>query len=55
MLEGIEVTGERGGQFRSINAQRRSGTLVNVVSADEIGALPDQNVAEAVQRLQLAG
>ena len=51
VLEGIEVTGERGGQFGSMNAQRLSSTLVNVVSADEIGSLPDQNVAEAVQRL----
>jgi TonB-dependent receptor len=51
VLGGVEVTGERGGQFKSMNAQRRSHTLINVVSADEIGALPDQNVAEAVQRL----
>ncbi|HEX3159471.1 MAG TPA: TonB-dependent receptor [Gemmatimonadaceae bacterium] len=51
VLDGIEVTGERGGQFKSMNSQRQSQTLINVVSADEIGSLPDQNVAEAVQRL----
>ena len=51
MLSGITVEGERGGQLRAINAQRRSSTVVNAVSADEIGSLPDQNVAEAVQRV----
>ena len=37
MLSGITVEGERGGQLRAINAQRRSSTVVNAVSADEIG------------------
>ena len=51
VLPGIEVVGERGGQLRSIHEQRMSPTLVNVISADEIGILPEQNVAEAVQRV----
>jgi TonB-dependent receptor len=51
MLAGVKVEGERGGQLSAINQQRRSPTVVNVVSADEIGSLPDQNVAEAVQRV----
>ncbi|MDQ8161081.1 MAG: TonB-dependent receptor [Gemmatimonadota bacterium] len=50
-LEGITVTGERGGQLRSADQKRRSVTVSDVVSADEIGLLPDQNVAEAVQRV----
>jgi TonB-dependent receptor len=54
MLNGLAVVGERAGQIRSINQQRNAGTIVNVVSADEIGQLPDQNVAEAVQRLSAA-
>ena len=51
MLSGVRVEGERAGQIRSVNQQRLSETLVNAVSADDIGALPDQNVAEAVQRM----
>ena len=50
-LAGITVTGERGGQLRSADEKRRSATVSDVVSADEIGLLPDQNVAEAVQRV----
>jgi TonB-dependent receptor len=47
----VIVDGERGGQIQAINQQRYSSTIFNVVSADDIGALPDQNVAEAVQRM----
>ena len=50
-LEGITVTGERGGQLRAAEQKRSSITVSDVVSADEIGLLPDQNVAEAVQRV----
>lgn len=50
-LAGITVTGERGGQLRSSQQKRSSNTVSDVVSADEIGLLPDQNVAEAVQRI----
>ena len=31
--------------------ERQAATVMDVVSADEIGTLPDQNVAEAVQRV----
>ncbi|HEY9225323.1 MAG TPA: TonB-dependent receptor, partial [Gemmatimonadaceae bacterium] len=50
-LPGITVTGERGVQLRSADQKRRSLTVSDVASADEIGQLPDQNVAEAVQRV----
>ncbi|MGZ8467796.1 MAG: TonB-dependent receptor [Gemmatirosa sp.] len=50
-LSGITVVGERGGQIRASEQKRRSVTVSDVVSADEIGLLPDQNVAEAVQRV----
>ncbi|HYW32840.1 MAG TPA: TonB-dependent receptor, partial [Gemmatimonas sp.] len=50
-IAGITVTGERGGQLRSADQKKRSITVSDVVSADEIGLLPDQNVAEAVQRV----
>ena len=50
-LAGITVTGARGGQLRASDQKRRNVNVGDVVSADEIGLLPDQNVAEAVQRV----
>ncbi|HEX5831168.1 MAG TPA: TonB-dependent receptor plug domain-containing protein, partial [Gemmatimonadaceae bacterium] len=51
VLTGVTIEGERGGQIRAINQERRSLTVTDVVSSDDIGSLPDQNVAEAVQRV----
>ena len=50
-MDEIIVTGIRAGTSRALNQQKTSDTVVSVISADEIGALPDQNVAEAVQRV----
>lgn len=48
----IIVTGTIvGGELRSIQAQRDADSIVNVLSADGIGRLPDRNAAEAVQRI----
>ncbi len=45
------VIGQAQGQLSAINQQLRSNTIVNVVSAERIQELPDQNAAEAVGRL----
>jgi len=47
----VVVTGQAASQNKSVRAEAQADTLVNVVSADEIGALPDQNAAEALARL----
>ena len=47
----IIVRGVRSGNASALNQQRSSDTFVSVISADAIGALPDSNVAEAVQRV----
>lgn len=39
------------GEQQAINAQRNARNIVNAVSADGIGKLPDRNAAEAVQRV----
>lgn len=50
--EEIVVTGTIvSGEMRSIEAQREADNIVNVLSSDGIGRLPDRNAAEAVQRL----
>ena len=39
------------GQAKALDTQRNSDRILNVISADGIGKLPDRNAAEAVQRL----
>ena len=50
-LEEIVVRGQRLAQQRSIDRKREAARLIDAVSADEIGQLPDRNVAEALDRL----
>ena len=50
-LDNILVVGQAAGQASAINQQRSADTMKNVVSADAIGQLPDQNVTEALQRV----
>ncbi len=49
--EDIVVTGQRAQQERAIELKRRAIGVTEVVAADEIGRLPDRNVAEVVERL----
>ena len=49
--ETVTVTGQRQGQNAAINQQVKSNQLVNVVSAERIRELPDENAAESVGRL----
>lgn len=50
-LEEVVVTGALLGSARSLQQQHASDTLVNVISSDDFGTLPDLNAAEALQRL----
>ncbi len=50
-VDGLTVTGLRGGQVRSVQEKRQALTVVDAISADEIGKLPDLNVAESAQRV----
>jgi TonB-dependent receptor len=51
----ILVTGQRAQQARSIEQKRTAIGIVDVTAADDIGQLPDKNVAEAVERLPGVG
>lgn len=53
--EAIVVTGQRAQQQKAIAAKRSAVGIVDVASADEIGQLPDRNVAEVVERLPGVG
>jgi len=49
--EDIVVTGTRASLAKSLEAKRRADSIVDVVTAEDIGKFPDQNVAEALQRI----
>lgn len=50
-IENIIVLGQRSGQAQALNIKRSADNLQSIVSADAIGQFPDQNAAEALQRL----
>jgi len=51
----IIVTGQRAQQVRAIELKRAAIGMIDVVAADEIGRLPDRNVAEVIERLPGVG
>lgn len=50
-LEEVIVRGIRSSLEQSIDIKRESNQIVEAITADDIGKLPDQNVAESLQRL----
>jgi len=50
-LETVIVTGIRASREASLNAKRDSDTVEDVITAEDIGKMPDKNVADAIQRL----
>jgi len=50
-VEVIEVTGFRGSMIKSLNTKRFSDTVVDAISADDIGGLPDVSIADSLTRL----
>ena len=48
----VVVSGELGkGQARALSQQRAGGNITNIVSADQIGRFPDQNIGDAMKRI----
>jgi iron complex outermembrane receptor protein len=50
-LETVVVTGIRASREASLNQKRNADSVVEVITAEDIGKLPDKNVADAVQRI----
>ncbi|MBA6391895.1 TonB-dependent receptor [Colwellia sp. BRX10-3] len=50
-VEVIEVKGFRGSLIESINKKRFSSSVVETISAEDIGKLPDSSIAESLARL----
>ena len=50
-LDTIVVTGIRGGIERAIDIKKESTSIVEAISAEDIGKLPDSSIAESISRL----
>ena len=50
-VQRVEVTGIRASLQSAINQKRNSETHVDVISAEDIGKLPDKNVADSLSRV----
>ncbi|AWB66399.1 TonB-dependent receptor [Saccharobesus litoralis] len=50
-MEEVLVLGMAASQANALNRQKNASNLKTIVSADSVGQFPDQNVAEALQRL----
>lgn len=50
-VEEVIVTGYAYGQSRALNQQRASDLVSSVLSADDLGKFPDNNIAESLARL----
>ena len=51
----IVVTGQRASQARALAAKRNAIGVIDVAAADDIGRLPDRNVAEVIEHLPGVG
>ena len=50
-VEVIQVSGLRGSIIKSINTKRFSSSVVEAITAEDIGKLPDSSIAESIARL----
>ncbi|MCH6257633.1 TonB-dependent receptor [Puniceicoccaceae bacterium K14] len=50
-LDPLVVEGQKLGQAKALNLQRSASVLKNLVAADAFGNFPDENAAEALQRV----
>jgi iron complex outermembrane receptor protein len=50
-LETVVITGIRASREKSLDQKRNANTLVEVVTAEDVGKMPDKNVADAISRV----
>jgi iron complex outermembrane receptor protein len=51
VVQQVEITGIRASMQQSLNQKRNSESHVEVITAEDVGKLPDKNVADSLQRL----
>lgn len=50
-LDAVTITGIRASLEQSLTAKRNADTRVDVITAEDIGKMPDKNVADSLQRV----
>ncbi len=50
-VQKVEVTGIRASMAKSLNVKRNASANVEVITAEDIGKMPDKNLADSLQRL----
>jgi TonB-dependent receptor len=50
-LEAVQVQSYREGRSRALQEQRKAPNRLDIISADAVGKMPDQNIADALSRL----
>lgn len=50
-LEAVTITGIRGALEQSLNVKRNADSHIDVISAEDIGKMPDKNVADSLARI----
>lgn len=50
-LNSVTVSGIRGALERSINQKRNADSVVEIITAEDIGKMPDKNVADSLSRV----
>ena len=50
-MQHVEVTGIRASLQQSLSQKRNAATHVEVITAEDVGKLPDKNVADSLQRI----
>jgi iron complex outermembrane receptor protein len=50
-LQTVEVTGIRASMAKSLNVKKNSAANVEVITAEDVGKMPDKNLADSLQRL----
>jgi iron complex outermembrane receptor protein len=50
-MQTVEVTGIRASMAKSLNVKKNSSANVEVITAEDVGKMPDKNLADSLQRL----
>ena len=50
-IETVVVTGVRGSQLKSVGIKRKETAMVDAISSEDIGKLPDTTIADSLQRV----
>jgi iron complex outermembrane receptor protein len=50
-MQTVEVTGIRASMAKSLNVKKNSAANVEVITAEDVGKMPDKNLADSLQRL----